>query len=438
MKAPDGFFDPAQPIVTGRAPGRLDVMGGIADYSGSLVLQLPTRAKAQVDAQWDAGEPPAVTVRTTDADAANGVSEVRLPLETLCGPYDAVRAQVWSDPSRLWSAYVAGAVSVLYQELGATFGQGIRLHVASEVPAGKGVASSAAIEVAAMRALASLLDVPLAPRDLALLCQKVENLVVGAPCGVMDQMTAACGRPGALLALLCQPAELQPPVPIPDGVAFFGVDSGIRHDVSGADYGPVRIGAFMGYRIIAETAGLRVDVKDGHASVDDPKWGGYVANVTAEEWESHLRDRVPERMSGGAFLVRYGGTTDPMTTVEPEREYAVRQPTAHPIYEHARVRRFRALLERGPTDAGMRELGELMYASHASYSACGLGSEATDRLVALVREAGPGAGLFGAKVTGGGSGGTVAILGRPDSRPAVEAIAGRYARVSGRHAGLID
>lgn len=439
MKAPDGFFDSAQPIVTGRAPGRLDVMGGIADYSGSLVLQLPTRAKAHVDVQWDAGEPPTVTVRTTDADAAGGASDVRVSLDVLLDAYDVVRARLAAEPSRVWSAYVAGAVTVLHHELGAAFGQGIRVHLASEVPAGRGVASSAAIEVAAMRALASLLDVPLAPRDLALLCQKVENLVVGAPCGVMDQMTAACGRSGALLALLCQPAELQPPVRIPDGVAFFGVDSGIRHAVSGADYGSVRIGTFMGYRIIAETAGLRVDVKDRHAIVDDPRWRGYVANVTVEEWESHLRDRVPERMRGGAFLARYGGTTDPMTTVDPEREYAVRQPTAHPIYEHARVQRFRALLESGTTtDAVMRELGGLMYASHASYGACGLGSEGTDRLVALVREAGPDAGLFGAKITGGGSGGTVAILGRPASRPAVEAIAGRYAQVSGRHAGLID
>ena len=46
-------------------------------------------------------------------------------------------------------------------------------------------------------------------RELAMLCQRCENLVVGAPCGVMDQMASACGREGALLSLLCQPAEIR-------------------------------------------------------------------------------------------------------------------------------------------------------------------------------------------------------------------------------------
>ena len=61
-----------------------------------------------------------------------------------------------------------------------------------------------------------------------------------------------------------------------------------------------------------------------------------------------------------------------------------------------------------------------MYESHASYSACGLGSDGTDRLVQLVREAGPAAGLYGAKITGGGSGGTVAVLAAPGRRAAID------------------
>src|SRR5262249_53610619 len=61
--------------------------------------------------------------------------------------------------------------------------------------------------------------------------------------------------------------------------------------------------------------------------------------------------------------------------------------------------------------AGLRAMGELMSAAHAVYSACGLGSAGTDRLVELVREAGEAAGLYGAKITGGRSGGAVALLG---------------------------
>ncbi len=119
----------------------------------------------------------------------------------------------------------------------------------------------------------------------------------------------------------------------------------------------------------------------------------------------------------------------------------MRAATAHPIYEHARARKFAELLSRRAdippqTARGLEEraeyLGALMYESHASYSACGLDSDGTDALVDLVRRAGPGAGVYGAKITGGGRGGTVAILGRESAAPVVEAIAARYARQSGR------
>src|SRR6185312_7106864 len=77
-------------------------------------------------------------------------------------------------------------------------------------------------------------------------------------------------------------------------------------------------------------------------------------------------------------------------------------------------------------------VGALMYESHASYSACGLGSQGTDRLVVLARDAGPARGVFGAKITGGGSGGTVALLTRSSAGDVVQSIAAAYARESGR------
>ena len=79
-----------------------------------------------------------------------------------------------------------------------------------------------------------------------------------------------------------------------------------------------------------------------------------------------------------------------------------------------------------------------MYESHASYSACGLGSDGTDRLVALARGAGPACGVYGAKITGGGSGGTVALLADAAAGDAVRAIASRYAGETGRDAYVFE
>ena len=72
-----------------------------------------------------------------------------------------------------------------------------------------------------------------------------------------------------------------------------------------------------------------------------------------------------------------------------------------------------------------------MYESHASYSACGLGSSGTDKLVELVRKSGVGSGLYGAKITGGGSGGSVAVLGRRDAGAAVAKVVRWYAEKTG-------
>jgi galactokinase len=124
-----------------------------------------------------------------------------------------------------------------------------------------------------------------------------------------------------------------------------------------------------------------------------------------------------------------GRVNDSVTRVDPARTYAVRCPTAHPIYEHFRVRAFAELLSARVTEPSLSLLGEWMYQSHASYSACGLGSDATDLLVDLVRAAGPAKGSYGAKITGGGSGGTVAVLGRQGAD--IGALARAYAERTG-------
>ena len=107
--------------------------------------------------------------------------------------------------------------------------------------------------------------------------------------------------------------------------------------------------------------------------------------------------------------------------------YKVRAATAHPIYVQDRVEKFAELLAAPASEEQLIKLGQIMYQAHDSYSMNGLGSDGTDLLVDLVKQAGPQAGLYGAKISGGGSGGTVVILGRADAEPAVQDLMQRYA-----------
>jgi L-arabinokinase len=307
------------------------------------------------------------------------------------------------------------------------------------VPEGKGVSSSAALEVACLSVIAARYGVQLSGEEIATAAQWAENHVARAPCGIMDQMTSACGQRDRLLRLRCQPGIVEGHADIPPGYRFYGIDSGIRHAVTGADYGSVRTAAFMGYRMIADLVGLDA-ISDGvRVRIEDVRWRGYLANITPQEFASRYESRLPEWMSGAEFLARFGGLTDAVTTVRAERTYAVRRATSHPVRENARVERFAELLAELQTtgdERSAREMGALMRESHESYGACGLGSEGTDRLVALVADAGAERGLYGAKITGGGSGGTVAVFGTADAEPVVREIAARYATESGRAAEL--
>lgn len=405
-----GFFTPAE-IVVSRAPGRLDLMGGIADYSGSLVLEWPIAAATHVALQLQ--DTPVIEIRSLPSNSEEQVRSLTIPLADLQSDYESVRAMFARD--RHWAAYVAGAFTVLDYD----FKRGAKILISSEVPEGKGVSSSAALEVAAMTAIAAAYDIQLSPVEIAFLSQKVENLIAGAPCGVMDQMTAACGERDRLLALLCQPGELKGTISLPEELTIVGIDSGIRHSVAGADYGTVRTAAFMGHRIITEIAGEY----------------GYLANITPEEFDTRFAAHLPAQMSGAEFLNRYRGITDSVTSVDPNRTYPVFAATKHPIYENARVNRFAEILTNWQGLDQARILGELMYESHHSYSSCGLGSDGTDELVRLVHQED---GLYGAKITGGGSGGTVAVLAHRSAKPAIDRIVKLYSQRTGHQPTIIS
>jgi galactokinase len=425
------FFDSKKEIIISRAPGRLDLMGGIADYSGALVLQYPVREATLAAIQPTTDD--RISIVSHSAERVVSFEISLADLQANLSDYGSAREFFNKNPQDHWAAYVVGVFAVLSRERGFKFNTGARIFISSNVPEGKGVSSSAALEVATMQAVNAAFGLDLNARDLALLCQKTENEIVGAPCGVMDQMASSCGEENRLLALVCQPAELKGTLRLPAEIEIWGIDSGIRHSVAGADYGSVRAGAFIGLRIIAEIAGLKVEnLENNLVKIAADRWHGYLANITPEEFEKEFKAKLPEKIGGREFLEKYHGTNDKITFIDPEKEYVVIAPTAHPIYENYRVRKFAEILNETLDESSLKDLGALMFASHASYSACGLGSDGTDLLVELVKQYGAEKGLSGAKITGGGSGGTVAVLGRAGAGATVRAIADRYAEMTGR------
>ncbi|KAJ7958626.1 L-arabinokinase [Quillaja saponaria] len=456
-KAAAGLFNWEEEIFVARAPGRLDVMGGIADYSGSLVLQMPIREACHVAVQrvhpskhrlWKhaqarqngkgQGSTPVLQIVSYGSELSNRAPTFDMDLSDFMDgeqpiSYEKAKKFFARDPAQKWAAYIAGTILVLMTELGVRFEESISVLVSSSVPEGKGVSSSASVEVASMSAIAAAHGLNISPRDLALLCQKVENHIVGAPCGVMDQMTSACGEANKLLAMICQPAEIIGLVEIPSHIRFWGIDSGIRHSVGGADYGSVRIGTFMGLKMIKSNAsevlshslqcpngfnpeGLEndgVELLGNEASLD------YLCNLSPHRYEALYAKMLPESIIGEEFVKKYANHNDSITVIDQKRTYGVTAPTRHPVYENFRVKAFKALLTSTASVEQLTALGELLYQCHYSYSACGLGSDGTDRLVQLVQEMqhrllskSENGTLFGAKITGGGSGGTVCVIGR--------------------------
>src|SRR5262249_1398418 len=163
------LFDPGSEIIISRAPGRLDVMGGIADYSGSLVLELPIREATFVALQRD----PERRLRIVSlGETAKLTLHFEMSLEefeTGAGPieYETARVRFQTDPEQHWAAYVAGVFLALMRERNVKFENGARLLIASSVPQGKGVSSSASLEVSVAQAVAAAFEIPLGGRELA-------------------------------------------------------------------------------------------------------------------------------------------------------------------------------------------------------------------------------------------------------------------------------
>ena len=422
--APEFIPRPAQ----ARAPARLDVMGGISDYSGGLCLEWPlaiaTTCRVTPTAQ------PVVIAQTQVPDGAGWDAQIEVSLAELSALSPAgARARFVG--ARGWALYVTGALITLREQTGWAAPCGMRIEIASEVPHGAGVSSSAALEVATLSALNRAFGLDLSGHRIARLAQQLENEIVGAPCGAMDQLTVSLGRAGHLLRLKCQPDTVEGRVAPPENIEFWGIDSGVKHSVGGAAYGLARCAAMMGRALLARLAPTAMRGADGEF---------YLANLSPDAWRA-LRPQIPERMSGADFL-RQNRHLDGATTVEPATIYPVRLASEHPIYEADRVARFARLLRQmdenpaARTELG-RAAGDLMVQSHFSYGhRCDLGSAETDSLVELARAVGARGGIYGAKITGGGAGGTVALMcdrqRNPDLDATIRGIAHDYRGQSGR------
>ncbi|MDZ7936657.1 MAG: hypothetical protein U5M51_17180 [Emticicia sp.] len=399
------FFGPNQVLIQATSPGRMDVMGGIADYSGSLVLQKSISQKATVTIGIRNYNQ--LHIKSLDISSHN---EIYIDLDELPNNYVEAQKYLKNVAGGDWAAYIIGCYLVLSNDKRIKLG-GLDILIQSDVPVGKGVSSSAALEVATLKAITELFNIELVDTELPKLAQKAENLVVGAPCGLMDQLASYFGDTNKLLPILCQPDHLYDLVEIPQDLYFVGIDSGVKHAVSGASYSEVRTAAFMGYSIIAQKMGYSKD-NLGKQTHSDLPFGGFLSNINPSSFEANFA-RSLNSMYGKDFIHDFGVVTDKLSIIKPDAFYNIKACAKHPIYENYRVKSFKQLLKL-VNETNFTEIlplmGELMFQSHESYNNCGLGNEMTDKIVSMAKEKGIENDVYGAKITGGGSGGTVCLM----------------------------
>jgi galactokinase len=401
-----GFFNSGEVWVT-RVPARLDVMGGIADYSGANVCEavLGHGMLMALQARTDR----TLRIRSAQVGPRSLPVETRIPLDYFrsgdaVGNYAQVRELCHANPISGWAAYIGGSIFTLLKEESVELPFGFSFLLLSSVPMNVGIGSSAAVEMGTLTCLNAYLNLRLSGDRIARLGQMAENHVVGAPCGIMDQIAVASGRESKMTHILCRPGSIVGEVDVPPGTGFVGINSMVRHSVAGNAYGNVRIGAFMGKRIVNE-----IRARTGRAALN------YLTEISTEEFKSAYQPEIPETILGSDFLAKYKTHDDPVTTVQPDATYRVVGPARHPIAENERVLKFIEAMNAAKSgdEMALVTAGELMYAAHESYrDNCRLSVSEVNFLVDAVRKRGPENGLYGAKITGGGTGGTVAVFGK--------------------------
>ena len=220
--------DGSRPQVVTRAPGRLDFMGGMADYSGALALQMPVDRGAYVAV--GRRDDQKVCVESIGWNGGEG-NRSEWPLSWLYqsdGQFvtpDAFAARFASCP---WVRHVAGVCYELLESgVLPHLAGGVTVQIHSDIPAEVGLASSAAIQVATAKALAALFDAEMTDYQVIAACRSANVDIVGAEPGLVDHLTCLWGEAGTLLQVRCQPDDVLGTVCLPADVRIAAVVTGL-------------------------------------------------------------------------------------------------------------------------------------------------------------------------------------------------------------------
>ncbi len=201
------------PLQTAYAPGRVNLLGEHTDYNGGFVLPMP------------------LTLGTAVAVGFGGAAGT---VHISSTAFDAVEQRMLSDRSAdHWTDYVIGSLIHLLD--GVLVKEGLQVMVSTDLPIGSGLSSSAAVEVATIRATAALFEMKLSDVDIAKLARKAENAFVGVPCGIMDQYSVSVGEPGTAVFLDTRTLRSEVAA-LPDSHHFVIVHSGVSHKLSEDGY----------------------------------------------------------------------------------------------------------------------------------------------------------------------------------------------------------
>jgi galactokinase len=228
-EAVPSFFRPDRRIRIVRAPGRLDVLGGRAPGPGSLVLQLPIAEAACIALQERDDDLVRLWSPSRDGSRTQMLSMSLADLGLPGAPIDYAecRALFGGDPRDHWASYLLGALVVLARELGLRPARGAELLLHSDIPEGRGVGSSTAVAVVALRAFAQQHGRELAPAELARLAALVEAEAATAPVRPVDARALVSAEAGELLVLRGELGAVEQSLVVPMDLEFIGLDSGV-------------------------------------------------------------------------------------------------------------------------------------------------------------------------------------------------------------------